>query len=862
MRGNGLSKCLGPFLWLCWFALTCLAGRAAEIDEAQQSFIKGRYAECIRATEKILQERDYDEEARILLTQSLMAVGRYTNALAVIEDILPRSFGNVRLRLVAHEIFQQNGQPERARRMLDEINTFVAARGRWGYQDAPSLVALGRAALLLGAEPRRVLEQYYDKAKRADPNNREVYLASGQLALDKDDYALASKTFNEGLKRFPDDPDLRFGLARSYETGNRKQMLTALDAVLAVNTNHVPSYLLLADHLIDAEEYPGATKALDQALKVNPWRPEAWAYRAVLAHLKNDTNGEAQARSKALQFWTTNPLVDHLIGRKLSQKYRFAEGAARQRQALKFDPAYLPAKMQLAQDLLRLGNETEGWRLAQAVYETDGYNVEAYNLATLHDTLGKYRTLTNEDLVLRMSAREAGIYGERALALLQRAKDTLSRKYGVDLPRPTTVEIFADQKDFGVRTFGMPDNPGYAGVCFGPVITANSPATQTAHPVNWEAVLWHEFAHVVTLHLTRNKMPRWLSEGISVYEERQANPTWGQSMTARYREKVLNKGLTKVSELSAAFLTPKTEEDLQFAYYQSGLVVEFLVGKYGLDALKGILADLREGAEVNTAIPKHTAALSEVETAFVTFARERARQLGPDLDWTKPSARELTSADEAWFTMHAKNFYGLNQQARALLRDKKWDEARKPLETLIKECPTYPEAYTMLAAAFRGLGETNREREVLTKLATMEADAIDAYLRLMELGSAAREWTNVIENAERYLAVNPLLPQPYRHLAQASEELSQTDRAIQAYRILLQLDPPDPAEAHYRLALLLHRKGDPGAKRQVLQALEEAPRFRDALRLLLQINKENAQPKVSARVEAEGASPAAAGSKR
>jgi hypothetical protein len=74
----------------------------------------------------------------------------------------------------------------------------------------------------------------------------------------------------------------------------------------------------------------------------------------------------------------------------------------------------------------------------------------------------------------------------------------------------------------------MPGNPGYLGVCFGSLITANSPASQGAHPVNWQAVLWHEFCHVVTLQMTRNKMPRWLSEGISVYEEHQANPTWGE----------------------------------------------------------------------------------------------------------------------------------------------------------------------------------------------------------------------------------------------------------------------------------------------------------------------------------------------
>ena len=59
------------------------------------------------------------------------------------------------------------------------------------------------------------------------------------------------------------------------------------------------------------------------------------------------------------------------------------------------------------------------------------------------------------------------------------------------------------------------------------MITANSPASQGEHPANWEAVLWHEFCHVVTLSKTHNKMPRWLSEGISVYEEAQEDASWG-----------------------------------------------------------------------------------------------------------------------------------------------------------------------------------------------------------------------------------------------------------------------------------------------------------------------------------------------
>src|SRR5205814_2098835 len=158
-----------------------------------------------------------------------------------------------------------------------------------------------------------------------------------------------------------------------------------------------------------------------------PWRPEAWAYRAVLAHLRADAPGETNSRSAALKFWPANPQVDYLIGKKLSQKYRFREGSIYQRQALSFDPDFGPAKIQLAQDLLRLGDEVEGWKLADEVYKHDAYDVTAYNLMTLNQTLEKFQTLTNESFVVRMAKREAMIYGQQVLSLLSRAKDTLTQ---------------------------------------------------------------------------------------------------------------------------------------------------------------------------------------------------------------------------------------------------------------------------------------------------------------------------------------------------------------------------------------------------------------------------------------------------
>jgi tetratricopeptide (TPR) repeat protein len=825
---------------------------AADLEAARKVFLSGKYQQCIDECEKISADDSEREDWKLLHADALLTIGKYPEAETVISNALVHSENSIRLRLLGTETAKRVGNVRLSQTRLMEINNLARER-IWSYRDAANIVALGRAALLMNADPKTVLERFFSTAQKADSNLREAWIASGELALDKHDFKIAANTFSEAQKKFPDDANILCGLAKAYEPSDRGHMMELVQSALEKNENHVPTLLLLADHLIDAEQYTETDKMLDRVLKVNPWQPEAWAYRAVLAHLRNDSTNEATARDNGLKFWKTNPEVDHLIGLKLSQKYRFTEGSAHQRRALSFDPNFEPARIQLAEDLLRLGDETEGWSMADAAHRSDEYDVTAYNLVTLGKAMQKFATISNENFVIRMAANEAPLYGDRALALLEQAKARLTAKYGINIATPTYVEIFPEQKDFGVRTFGMPHNPGFLGVCFGRVVTANSPASAAGNAANWEAVLWHEFTHVITLQLTKNKMPRWLSEGISVYEELQANPAWGQRMNPRYREMVLGEDLTPVGQLSAAFLTPKSEMHVQFAYYESELVVEFLVNKFGFEKLTAILRDLGNGIDINEAISKNTAPMKELEKQFAEFAKTRAEALGPGLDWKKPATNRrgdiLTSIEEQFANPRSaetnsspapagKNYYSLLSQARRLLSEKKWSEAKAPLQTLID---SYPEqsgpnnAYSLLAAVSRNLNETNAERAALEKWAVLDDSALDAYLRLMELAESAKEWNVVSKNADRYLAVDPLVPQPYRFLARASDELGKRDQAVSAYSKLLLLDPPDPADVHFRLAKLLREKSNSEAKRHVLQALEEAPRFREAHRLLLEL---------------------------
>ena len=353
-----VRKTFWPTGWLKPVAMTLAGGglfllcghaTAQTLQEMEGEFLRGNYAAVIPAAQKEVAVAAYRSDWQVLLVKSLLTVGRYPEAYTNASEALNNYSSNLGLRLLARETaLYQNDLPG-ANRRLDEIKTILERRTP-ASPSGEELVALGQSLLLLGVEPRLVLENCFQRAEKMTPPPRAAFLASGQLALDKHDYRMAAEAFRAGLKKFPDDPDMDAGLAQAFESGDRGEMMKSIEAALTVNPQHIPTLLLLVDHLIDAEQYDDAEKQLALVLKVNPHHPEALAYRAVLAHLRNDAKQEKQFRTDALKFYRTNPQVDHLIGRKLSQKYRFVEGAAAQRRALEFEPEFLPARRQRSPD--------------------------------------------------------------------------------------------------------------------------------------------------------------------------------------------------------------------------------------------------------------------------------------------------------------------------------------------------------------------------------------------------------------------------------------------------------------------------------------------------------------------------------
>jgi len=833
---NPLLRYRRPFATLAslvWLLSLCLATASTAQEElsADELYRSGKYDAALELAKVEVDRGVWNEKWPKLLIRCQLARGNYPEALEVYTQSIKRYSQSLSLRMLGREVLLLNNLNEQAEREADQIFN-ILQNSSTRFASADSLVAAGRYFAIRGEDARQILTLFFDRVRQADPKHLEAHLATAELAIEKGDFQVASQTLAVAEKIDELDPRVGYLHALAWAPSDSRKSSDAILRSLACNPNFVPSLLLLADNAIDSERYDEAKRSIAKALSVNPHDWSAWSYLAVIAHLQGQYEIEPLMRLAALSTWNTNPGVDHLIGRKLSDNYRFEVGAAYQRKSLAFDTDFTAASYQLANDLLRLGDDAIGWEVANQVAKADPYNVVVHNLMTLSDRLKKFTSLQADGIIIRMDANEAEVYGERVLTLLTEAKRKLCEKYDVTPRAPIIVEIYPQQKDFAIRTFGLPGGAGFLGVCFGRVITANSPASQGSRPANWESVLWHEFCHAVTLEKTKNRMPRWLSEGISVYEERLQDPSWGQSITPLYREMLLDESLTPVSKLSGAFLTPPSAMHLQFAYYQSNLVVQFLVENYGIDSLKMLLDELGNGLPINEAIGKCMRPVETIDQQFVEYANQIAKAFGNEAHWERHEEGTAPSEtkNDAWM---------LIAEASESMQSNDWESAKASLEQLVELGVVYGEQdgpLEQLAIVYRELGLEEKEREALALVDAHTSDALPALSRMIELATADEDWEAVEKYANKWIAIQPLLATGHAAAAEAAEKLEREADAVKSLRALSKLDPVDPAGLDFRMAKAQLAIGQYDlAKRSVLQALEYAPRYRDAHRLLLQI---------------------------
>ena len=188
---------------------------------------------------------------------------------------------------MGRDLYRETGRDEEAATELNTIERLILS-APYRYATPEGRLSLGRFFRLRGADARKVLDQFYDVATKEEPGLVDAYLATAELALEKQDNALAAETLQKAPKAAAEDPRFHYLLASAFSAENRTGSDKALADALKINPHHVDSLLLQVDHLIDSERYAEAEPLLKRVFDVNPHEPRAFAYQAVLAHLRND----------------------------------------------------------------------------------------------------------------------------------------------------------------------------------------------------------------------------------------------------------------------------------------------------------------------------------------------------------------------------------------------------------------------------------------------------------------------------------------------------------------------------------------------------------------------------------------------
>jgi tetratricopeptide (TPR) repeat protein len=793
---------------------------------AMRAYLEGKYDDVDAMTDK-LDLRDPNVAA--LKARAAIARGRYAQAESQLRPVVsraPASEAALELGLLQAML----GRPD-ATAILERVAPQAET------SDDP--IELARAARALRALGRfHEANAAFNLASRGAPNDPAIQTAFGELFLEKYNRAEALKSFQMALQADPKWVPALLGSARTLADENPPQAIALAKRVLELNPSSVDTFVFLAAESADAGRRDEARESLEKALAVNPSSLEAHALRAGLAYI-DDKPQEFEAEvARTLAIAPNYGEVYRVAGELASHNYRFDEAVELTRRGLALNGGNAHALGDLGMHLLRTGDEPGARVALEASFKADPFNSLTENLLRMMDTLDKFVTVREGDIVMRLHKDEAPVLQEYAMAMARQALSTLSARYEFTPRGPILVEIFPKHDDFAVRTAGLPGMIGALGVCFGRVVVMDSPKARPPGEFQWEATLWHELAHVVTLQMSNQRVPRWLTEGISVYEEKKARPEWGREMDLQFAG-MLNRGETlKLRDLNAAFTSPKT---ISLAYFEASLLVDHIVNAYGDAGMRKLLRTYGQGIDTDAALK--AAFNTDFDQMQAGFDQTVERMFG-DMRraMTTPgdgeSLRMPTEMLRALANEHPRSFPVQMALGTALRKDGATDEAMKAFERAAALVPVAGGPHDQMAAIAVEKKDTARAIAELTALVAVDFNNVEAARQL----SALLRQANVEDPAkltpvfQRIAAIDPFDPDAHTMLGRLALQRNDADGAAREFRAVIALGPVDRAAAYTDLAESYFKGGKRAeAKKQTLAALEIAPTYERAQELLLKL---------------------------
>jgi cellulose synthase operon protein C len=527
--------------------------------------------------------------------------------------------------------------------------------------------------------------------------------------------------------------------------------------------------LLLKQRLPDQAIAP-----LSEAVHKNSSLPEARGLLAGAYYLRSDSS-RADEQLAAITAPQGGPHPEAL--------FEAAEILRDARQFTRAEKLYLQAAKSaswwgepfaaLAQLYLETGQETKAKAAYDESFKIDPYNMRASNQLRLLDYLKQFQTVETPHFIIRYAAKadladpnstaktQDRILAELAAEWLEKVYPEVCGYFQAYPEVKTQIELFPSHEEFGVRTTGLPWI-GTVGACTGNVIAMDVPrggAKNTMGAFDWARVMRHEFTHTVTLYMTDNRIPHWLTEAAACVQE-QSPRDWEdcQLLAMNYR----SGKLFKYQDLNWGFIRPKRSIDRMLAYRQSEWIYQYVVEVYGQPTMLKFLHCFKEGLTESQALQATFGKTPDTfNQDFLEWAGKQIASWGIPID-PLPSPGDAKKALDA----HPDDPKLMYQLASAQIGSGKvTDDTVALLQHALEKDPKYSAAREMLGFV---LHHQKKDAEARKMLEQVVREDPHRPVTLRTLGQMAMEGEN-FEAAEKWFLqlqqVRPLESTSYENLA-------------------------------------------------------------------------------------------------
>lgn len=858
------------------------------VGESRSLAMLGEYQDAektCREAIKTLNKKSYYVSSVLITTQLaevLMSVGRSDDALSLLKPVANNQNAPLRAIVKYAEFLEYRGRYDEAEAYamtsVSSFNTsnlamassiglldfndsdFIDSGITWNDLEIDASVKqrlLSEQAMLIAqshwlTDNFQTANQFFREATQIDPQNAEAHVSWGNLFSEKHNAAEATRSYQTVMSFNPRYLPAIVGLA--IEMRQR----TPLERALFTNPSSTMAFNAYAELAFQQNKFDEANSYLQAALPNNEESLETITGLAAIAILKEDTKEFNRYEKTANKIRPNNGEFYSTIAERFSNDYRFDEAVEYARKAISIQPDYWPAYTVLGSNLIRLGEEEEGRKILEQAFEKDPYDLLTSNMLKVFDTLDSYVTLESPHFKVRMSENDAAILWPYMEPLLEEAWQTLVEKYEFTPEGPILIEVFEKREDFAVRSVGLPDIGPLVGICFGKVITLISPDTLTA---NWQEIVWHEFAHIITLQMTKNRMPRWLSEGISVYEEFQGRKEWGRRQDLDVARAIKQGKIFPIERIDDAFMLARSNDDLSLAYLQSYLFVEYIVDTYEFDGLKKLIKGFTNH-QTNAEIIKGTFQkdAEEFNSEFNAWLEARAANVdvfvhdddsadqGDGHGHGVRNNPSILLAEQYSFESlkrymanriaeQPRDFQAHLQLGITLFKAKEYEEAEKHLliaKSILPKYTAFPSPPLVLSQIYEAQDKENKYLEELAYIVEYHQHDREAPKTLAKHYIEQKDYQRATYYLDRAIAIDPYQVDVHKLYAEVAEASKKTNDSIREHEIIVRLDSSDPVNTQTNLAKAYLKGGKKEqAKQSSLQALEIAPTYLPAQQVLL-----------------------------